>query len=350
VLTGSNVKQQLVLAAHESRVLELDSNVSAALTVWVNEVLKAPVMAYVNTAADAEIDVKTITVKPLLARVLGKIRVQLVNSSSSPVTLKYKWAGTEVFKEIDLAGNETRIIEIDASDKASLEFWVNKLTLTPITVITTPTVQANANLVLVSALPQLTVGKVRYHFENKANVPVIVTYAIAGVDLKKEIELAANESKDIEIDVTGNPALNVWVNDVVKTPVLASTDLGVVNPGSGVLTPTTGTTTPTTPATGSTPTTPAPGTSVSDSSSTPTPTPGSQTAVDGVNGNQPGSGVLSPVGGTSVAGVSTQPPTAVAGYDSLPQTGQQVPWTYYLVGSLMMVLGTLGVIKLRRNQ
>jgi LPXTG-motif cell wall-anchored protein len=343
VLTGINAKQQLGLAAHESRVVELDSKLTAALTVWVNEVAKAPVTAYVYTAANAQIDAKSITVKPLLARVAGKIRLQLVNSSSIPVTLKYGWAGTTVTKEIDLAGNETRIIEIDASDKTSLEFWVNQLTLTPITVITTPTVQVNADQVVVSALPQLTVGKVRYHFENKANVPVIITYAVAGVDLKKEIELAANESKDIEIDVTGKPSLNLWVNDVARTPVLASVDLGAVNPGSGTLIPTPGAT-------------PEPGTSVSDSSSgapqdnnstpTPTVTPG-QTAVNGVNGSQPGSGVLSPADGTISAGAGAQP---VAGYDSLPQTGQQIPWFYYLIGSLMMLLGALGVFKVRRNQ
>jgi LPXTG-motif cell wall-anchored protein len=74
-----------------------------------------------------------------------------------------------------------------------------------------------------------------------------------------------------------------------------------------------------------------------------------QTAVGGVNGIQPASGVLLPANGTITAGTGAQP-IAVGGYNSLPQTGQQVPWFYYLIGSLMMLLGAIGLFKLRRNQ
>jgi LPXTG-motif cell wall-anchored protein len=353
---GSDLKKDVTLAANEKKVIELDSAGKASLGLWVNEIAKTPVQAFVETTASPQVKADWLSVRPLVASIDGKLRFQCVNNGSEPITVKYALAGSDINQELDLAANEMKVIEIDsARDNASLNVWVNEVAIAPVVAIAADiSPQTQADLVIVEALPVKEVGKIRFQLVNTNASPITLKYALAGSDLKKEIDLAAKETAIIEIESAKDKAsLDLWVNEVSKTPVEANIDLSVLNPdlNLGNNTDTNpGADTGTTPGTGSG-LSPGTGTvggvstggNTDNGSITPTPvvTPDSQNAGAGANGNQPGSGTL-------VAGVSDNP-SAVAGYDQLPQTGEQVPWIYYLLGSVMVLLGALTVTKLRRR-
>jgi LPXTG-motif cell wall-anchored protein len=357
---GSNEKKEVTLAPKESKVIEIDSAEAALIDLWVNEIAKASVKAYTAATASVQNKADLVFVKALAAKADGKIRFQFENRNNEPITVKYAWVGSDLKQDVTLGANEKRVIELDSDGKTSLGLWINEVAKAPVaSIAATISPQTQADSVIVVALPVKEVGKIRYQLQNSNGSPVTVKYALAGSDLKKEVDLAPNETAIIEIETAKDKAsLDLWVNEVPKTPVEANIDLTVLNPNLNL-----GNDTGTNPGTdtGSTPgngtgSTPSSGTGSSpdtgavggvstggntDNGSTPVVTPDSQNAAAGANGNQPGSGTL-------VAGVSDSP-GAVAGYDQLPQTGEQVPWMNYLVGSVLVLLGAVTLSKLRRR-
>jgi LPXTG-motif cell wall-anchored protein len=348
-LTG--LKKELKLAANETKMIEVDAKGRAILDLWVDDVAKGSIEATIENTSSAELKADLVTVKPLSANAIGKLRFECENHGSQPMTVRYALAGSDLKKDFVLAANETKVIELNSTGNGSLDLWVNDIAKPSVAGIT---VSSTADLVIVRPLPVLEVGKIRFQYENHASEPVTVKYALAGSNLRKEVVLAANETQIIEIPSTGNASLELWVNEVAKTPVEANTDISILNPNVNPESDTNpDTSSGTSPDTGSTSGDTNSGTPQNTGTLPDNQTPNSQNAANGANGAQPGSGVL--VGDTStnnsnpsyVAGVSDE---SVAGYDQLPQTGEKFPWNYYLIGTLMVLFGVMSLLKFRRNQ